>query len=398
MKELRLSIRTRLTAWYGGLFALAGTALLFTNYVLVATTLPDPNTFLAVRGEAVAEAAPAYPVYPAVTPAPWGTASTTALTTVEDYRESALSTLLVQSAVALVITVVLAVWMGWLMASRVLQPLHSITNTLHQLGADNLGRRINHEGPDDELKDLADTFDGMLDRLAGAFDSQKRFVANASHELRTPLAIQRTLIEVAMGAPDAPPDLARLGNHLLDTNTRSEKLIDGLLLLARSDRGLSSRGRVRLHEVVADVVASSAQLADSRQVEVHVSAARRIVVGDPVLLSHLVSNLVRNAILYNEPGGTVHVETGSEPALRVVNTGEPIPAEVVPGLFEPFRRYRTERLVSEGTGLGLSLVRSIAAAHEGSVGARPNATGGLLLEVNLPVTDVRAPPMYGKIG
>ncbi|MFC0071970.1 sensor histidine kinase, partial [Umezawaea endophytica] len=203
------------------------------------------------------------------------------------------------------------------------------------LGADNLGRRINHEGPDDELKDLADTFDGMLDRLTGAFDSQKRFVANASHELRTPLAIQRTLIEVAMGAPDAPPELARLGNHLLDTNTRSEKLIDGLLLLARSDRGLSSRERIRLHEVVADVVASSAELADSRQVEVHVSASRRIVVGDPVLLSHLVSNLIRNAILYNKPGGTVHVETGSEPALRVVNTGEPIPAEVVPGLFEP---------------------------------------------------------------
>jgi signal transduction histidine kinase len=321
-----------------------------------------------------------------------------ALTTVEDYRASALSTLLVQSAIALVITVILAAWLGWIMASRVLQPLHSITNAAHQLGADNLGRRINHEGPDDELKDLADTFDGMLDRLAGAFDSQKRFVANASHELRTPLAVQRTLIEVAMGAPDAGPELTRLGKHLLDTNLRSEKLIDGLLLLARSDRGLSSREPVRLHDVVSDVVASCSEPANSRQVEVLVSSTRRIVTGDPVLLSHLVSNLVRNAILYNKPGGTVRVEVGSQPALRVVNTGEPIPAEVVPGLFEPFRRLRTERLVSEGTGLGLSLVRSIAAAHDGSVTARPNASGGLLLEVNLPVTDVRALPMYGKIG
>ncbi|HEX6344008.1 sensor histidine kinase [Umezawaea sp.] len=393
MRELRLSVRTRLTAWYGGLFALAGSALLLTNYLLVAATLPDPDNFLAVRA---AEALPGYPVGGPTYPE--RTDTSTALTTVEDYRESALSTLLVQSAVALVITVVLAVWLGWLMASRVLQPLHSITNTAHQLGADNLGRRINHEGPDDELKDLADTFDGMLDRLAGAFDSQKRFVANASHELRTPLAVQRTLIEVAMGAPDAPPELTRLGTHLLGTNERSERLIDGLLLLARSDRGLSSREPVRLHEVVADVVATCAEPASSRHVRVLVSSARRVVTGDPVLLSHLVSNLVRNAILYNKPGGTVRVEIGSEPALRVVNTGEPIPAEVVPGLFEPFRRYRTERLAAEGTGLGLSLVRSIAAAHDGSVTARPNSGGGLLLEVNLPVTDVRVPPIYGKIG
>jgi len=395
VRELRLSIRTRLTAWYGGLFALAGTALLVTNYLLVAAALPTADSFVAAQA---VETLPAYGTEPLGTVPDSGLQTTDAITTVEDYRASALSTLLVQSAVALVITVVLAVWLGWLMASRVLRPLHSITNTAHQLGADNLNRRINHEGPDDELKDLAETFDGMLDRLAGAFDSQKRFVANASHELRTPLAVQRTLIEVAMGAPDASPELTRLGNHLLDTNLRSERLIDGLLLLARSDRGLSSREPVRLHEVVADVVESCSEPASSRHVDVRVSSARRVVVGDPVLLSHLVSNLVRNAILYNRPGGTVDVEIGSEPALRVVNTGEPIPAEVVPGLFEPFRRLRTERLVSEGTGLGLSLVRSIAAAHDGSVTARPNAGGGLLLEVNLPVTDVRVPPMYGKIG
>jgi signal transduction histidine kinase len=395
VKELRLSVRTRLTAWYGGLFALAGTALLVTNYLLVAATLPQPADFVAaVRGSELPYEIATLPDVPTS----YSRASSLELTTVQDYRESALSTLLVQSAIALVITVVFAAWLGWVMASRVLQPLHSITNTAHQLGADDLGKRINHDGPDDELKDLADTFDGMLDRLAGAFDSQKRFVANASHELRTPLAVQRTLIEVAMDAPGATPELTRLGQHLLDTNLRSEKLIDGLLLLARSDRGLTDRQQVRLHEVVADVVATCSGLADSRQVRVLVSASRRIVDGDPVLLAHLVSNLVRNAILYNVPGGTVRVEVGSEPALRVVNTGEPIPADVVPGLFEPFRRWRTERLAAAGTGLGLSLVRSIAAAHDGSVTGRPNAGGGLLLEVNLPVTGVRPPPMYGKIG
>ena len=377
MRELRLSVRTRLTAWYGGLFALAGIALLVTNYVLVATTLPDPKDFTASARAGMTTTVPAYQLDE-------GRVPEGITLTVRDYRESALNTLLVQSAIALVITIVLAVWLGWIMASRVLEPLHSITGTAHQLGADNLSSRINHEGPDDELKDLADTFDGMLDRLAGAFDSQKRFVANASHELRTPLAVQRTLIEVAMGAPDADPNLTRLGHHLLDTNQRSEKLIDGLLLLARSDRGLSSREPVRLHEVVADVVESYAGEAAAREVEVVVTGQRRVVVGDPVLLTHLVSHLVHNAIVYNHPGGTVRVELGSTPALRVVNTGEPVQAEQVPGLFEPFRRLRTERLASEGTGLGLSLVRSIAAAHQGSVTARPNADGGLLVEVELP--------------
>ncbi|MFC0071310.1 HAMP domain-containing protein, partial [Umezawaea endophytica] len=153
MKELRLSIRTRLTAWYGGLFALAGTALLITNYVLVAT----PDTLGAVRATEVPTKSVPTGSVPAVPVARYDVAQTQAFDTVEDYRASALSTLLLQSVVALVVTVVLAVWMGWLLASRVLQPLHSITNTAHQLGADNLGRRINHEGPDDELKDLADT-------------------------------------------------------------------------------------------------------------------------------------------------------------------------------------------------------------------------------------------------
>jgi signal transduction histidine kinase len=387
---LRLSVRTRLTAWYGGLFLLAGVALLATNYFLVAATLPQAGTFI--------EAGRASDLLVTATEPAYGVAAEQAVeTTLQDFRDSTLSTLLLQSAIALVIAVGFAVALGWVMASRVLQPLHSITNTAHQLEADNLSRRINHEGPDDELKDLADTFDGMLDRLAGAFDSQKRFVANASHELRTPLAVQRTLIEVAMGAPDADPELTRLGKHLLDTNLRSEKLIDGLLLLARSDRGLSSRVPVRLSDVVDDVVASCADLAAAHEVEIDWSPRPRIVVGDPVLISHLMANLVRNAILYNRPGGSVRIEVGDEPALRVVNTGEPIPAEVVPGLFEPFRRLRTERLASNGSGLGLSLVRSIAAAHHGNAAARPNEGGGLLVEVNLPVTEVRKSPTYGKI-
>jgi signal transduction histidine kinase len=393
VKPLRLSVRTRLTAWYGGLFLLAGIALLLTNYLLVAATLPQPATFVAA-----VQAEPGWIATDPTIPAARADAIQVAENTAQDYRASALSTLLLQSAVALVITIGLAVVLGWVMASRVLRPLHSITETAHALEADNLDQRIALDGPDDELKELADTFDGMLDRLAGAFDSQRRFVANASHELRTPLAVQRTLIEVAMGAPDVSPSLARLGQHLLDTNERSERLIDGLLLLARSDRGLSSREPVRLDEVVDDVVRSLAPLFEEHDVSVEWSPTPRTVVGDPVLLSHLVANLVRNAVLYNRPGGSVKISVGDVPALRVINTGELITADVVPGLFEPFRRLRTERLAgAAGSGLGLPLVRSIATAHHGAASARPNEGGGLLIEVNLPVTDVRGPPTYGKI-
>jgi signal transduction histidine kinase len=393
VKPLRLSVRTRLTAWYGGLFLLAGVALLVTNYLLVSASLPQAARFVAA-----VQAEPGWLSTDPAVPAVRADAIQAAETTVQDYRASALNTLLIQSVIALVITIGLAVVMGWVMASRVLRPLHSITETAHALEAHDLNRRIALDGPDDELKELADTFDGMLDRLAGAFDSQKRFVANASHELRTPLAVQRTLIEVAMGAPDASPSLTRLGQHLLDTNERSERLIDGLLLLARSDRGLSSREPVRLDEVVDDVVMSLEPLSVEHDVRVSWSPTPRTVVGDPVLLSHLVANLVRNAVLYNKPGGSVSVTVGTSPALRVVNTGSLIPADVVPGLFEPFRRLRTERLAgASGSGLGLSLVRSIATAHHGTASARPNEGGGLLIEVNLPVTDVRGPPTYGKI-
>jgi signal transduction histidine kinase len=263
--------------------------------------------------------------------------------------------------------------------------VHAITATARRLGAESLNRRINLDGPDDELKELANTFDGMLDRLATAFDSQTHFVANASHELRTPLAVQRTLVEVAMADPEAPPELKRLGQHLLHTNERSERLIEGLLVLARSDRGLLGRTPVQLGKVTENVVAGSADLASERQVTVKTKIKSRTVPGDPVLLERLVTNLVQNAIRYNEPGGSVTVEVGGSPALRVINSGPVIPVELLPGLFEPFRRLE-RTATSGGSGLGLSIVASVVKAHGGSIGVAARPSGGLDLRVELPRT------------
>ncbi|MGW4211487.1 sensor histidine kinase [Lentzea sp. NPDC004789] len=375
-----MKLRTRLTAWYAGVFLIAGVALIGLNYFLLAEWFRP-----AVGGVAVGRALP-YTTSEmlTVTELP----ADTMVITGEQVQSDVLSRLLWQSAIALVIAAILAVWLGWVVAGRVLAPLHEITTTAHRLEATRLDQRIELEGPPDELKELADTFDGMLDRLASSFDSQKRFVANASHELRTPLAVQRTLIEVALAAPDATDDMRRLGAHLLDTNERSEKLIDGLLLLARSDRGLASRELVWLDEVIDDEVESCAGLAAEKEVTFEVSTRPYLVEGDPVLLAQLVGNLLRNALLYNEPGGTVSVRLDRE--LVVSNTGPTVPAEAVPGLFEPFRRLR-DRTGTTGSGLGLSIVQSVARAHQGSAKARPNGGGGLVVQVNLPETGVRQP-------
>jgi signal transduction histidine kinase len=379
---LRLSVRARLTAWYGGFFLLAGVVLVTLNYVLVSAQLPDASAYASYAIEQYPDGSIGVSSEPVVA------------ATLAGYESSALSTLLVQSGVGLLLATAFAGVIGWLMASRVLAPLHSITATARRLGAQDLDRRINLGGPDDELKELADTFDGMLDRLATAFDSQKRFVANASHELRTPLAVQRTLLEVALDDPHATADLKRLGGHLLATNARSERLIDGLLLLARSDRGLARHDPVRF-DLLVDQVLREAAPGEDRHVDADLEPLE--VPGDHVLLMHLVANLVRNAILHNHPGGAVSVRVRGHgrPALVVQNTGPVLPDDVVPGLFEPFRRL--PGTTTPGAGLGLSIVRSIAHAHQGTVGARAVPGGGLAVEVNLRVTDVRTPPTYGKI-
>jgi signal transduction histidine kinase len=381
----RASVRTRLALVIGALFLLAGALLLMTNYVLLNEVIPSAEGFVStVAIEEIPDGVAVQEAYPAET-VPYD-AVDFAGGVVTDYRASVIQTILLVSGIALAILGVLAALLGWLLAGRVMRPVQRITATARRLEAERLDRRINLDGPPDELKELADTFDGMLDRLAGSFDSQRRFVANASHELRTPLAVQRTLIEVAMADPTASPELLRLGSHLLHTNERSERLIEGLLVLARSDRGLSNREPVRLDRIVALVVAGAADLAAEAGVTLRSELTPRAVAGDTSLLERLVTNVVHNAIHYNERGGSVLVRVAETPALVITNTGPRVPAEAVSALFEPFRRLDRDRTAHRtGAGLGLSIVRSVARAHDGAADATPNPTGGLRIEVNLPV-------------
>lgn len=294
---------------------------------------------------------------------------------------------LVWSVVMALAVLGLVAWGWWTLAGRALRPLSQTAQTVRQLGPQNLGQRIRMGGAADQLKELADAIDEALDRLAAGYDSQRRFASNASHELRTPLAVQRLLTEVAMDDPKAGEDVRRLGPQLLRTNERNEKLIEGLLVLTESDRGLPGKVPVRFDELAGSVLDTHRELAGKHEVSLRSSLAERQVPGDPLLLERLISNLVTNAITYNEPGGWVDVVVAAEPgpALTVHNTGPAIPAQAVSSLFEPFRRLTTDRTNhSGGAGLGLSIVRSITTAHGGTVRARPRTGGGLTIEISLP--------------
>ena len=293
--------------------------------------------------------------------------------------------LYVVSVPAITVVVALLLWGNWLAAGQALRPLRPIAQTVRRLGPQNLGQRIGLAGGADSLKELADALDDALDRLAAGYEGQRRFASNASHELRTPLAVQRVLVEVAMENPDAGLDLRRLGVQLLRTNERNERLIEGLLVLAESDRGLPGRVPVRVDELASCVLEAHAEMADNHKVELRQQLCPRLVPGDPVLLERLITNLVANAIVYNETGGWVEVTVGAQPAITVSNSGQHVPAEEVPALFEPFRRLGADRVRhAGGVGLGLSIVRSIVTAHQGVIAARARPEGGLTIAIDLP--------------
>jgi signal transduction histidine kinase len=289
----------------------------------------------------------------------------------------------VLGSVAVLAGIVVLVMVARAVAGRLVRPVAAMTETVRQLSPQNLGQRIRYGGARDEVRVLADALDEMLDRVATGYEGQRRFASNASHELRTPLAVQRTLVEVAMvtGEQDVP----RLAAQLLVVNERNERLIEGLLVLAESDRGLPGTEPVRLDNLVGEVLDRFAEQAAEHDVTIRRGMVERTVAGDPLLLERLVSNLVHNAIKYNEPGGSVDVVVAGEPALAIRNTGQRVPSETVPALFEPFRRLTETRTHQrDGAGLGLSIVRSIAAAHHGTVTAKPGDDGGLNVAVMLP--------------
>ncbi|WP_106318194.1 sensor histidine kinase [Actinoplanes italicus] len=302
----------------------------------------------------------------------------------DDVRESVLTSQRLILVAAVAVIAVLAFAVCWWMTGRLLRPLHRITAAAQRLSLSTLHERLALTGPDDELRRLADTFDAMLDRLERAVDSQRRFIANASHELRTPLAVQRTALEVGLADP-SPERVRLIRAELLRNTLRSERLIDGLLQLAKGERGPDAAVPVDFGRVVGEVVGRQ------RDAGVTVSSAVRTatVVGDEVMLSQLVANLVQNAIRYNVPEGIVRVELTGDGTLTVVNTGPRVPPERAVELLEPFRRLDADRTgAGDGAGLGLSIVAAIARAHGGGVRVRANPDGGLTVRVDLPVQPV----------
>ncbi|MCN9242459.1 HAMP domain-containing histidine kinase [Streptomyces sp. RY43-2] len=383
---LRPTIRIRLTLLYGGMFLIAGILLLSIIYLFAAHALNVGSElpFKIISGQVISDSCnfPSRPSASELNDAMNACAN--------EQRQHALDNLLSRSLLALLGLAVIAFAFGYAMAGRVLSPLGRITRTARAVAGSDLSRRIELDGPDDELKELADTFDDMLERLQRAFTAQQRFVGNASHELRTPLAINRTLLEVHLSDPGAPVELQQLGKTLLATNERSEQLVEGLLLLARSDNQIVERKPVDLAEVASRAIDQVHAEAESKGVEIRGERSAAVVQGNGVLLERIALNLVQNAVRYNVPeGGWVEVTTEvqhGQAVLLVSNTGPVVPAYEIDNLFEPFTRLRNERTGSDkGVGLGLSIARSVARAHGGHITAQPREGGGLVMRVTLPV-------------
>jgi signal transduction histidine kinase len=297
--------------------------------------------------------------------------------------------LLIMSGIALAIMAVASMGLGWLIAGRALRPLHKITSAAREISASNLHERLALAGPDDELTELGDTIDGLLSRLETSFQSQRQFVANASHELRTPLTVERALLEVALADPDASYESLRATcERVLATSEEQERLIEALLTLASSERGLERREPVDLGALTGEVLLSRQAEIERRGLTLKVATDAAETLGDPRLVERLAVNLIDNALRHNVAGGQLEVLTTTRAGraiLSVSNSGPRVASQEVRRLFRPFQLLQRERAGhSDGHGLGLSIVQAIAGAHEATITARAREEGGLAVEVSFP--------------
>jgi signal transduction histidine kinase len=404
----RWTLRLRLTLLYGALFLVAGAVLLGITYALVAHSIGARKTVvvtaktgqkpMVIERDAsgsvfYTQRAPATlpTVPPDVPKALRPTAEAIqreAQLRLDQARTTQLNALLTWSGIALGIMAFVSIGLGWVVAGRALRPLRTMGMRARGISERNLHERLALEGPDDELKELGDTFDALLSRLETAFESQRRFVANASHELRTPITVERTLVEVALADPNANVESLRATcERVLAAGEEQERLIEALLTLARSQRGLERREDLDL----AAITGRALRETSCNGVTVRSDLVRAATVGDPALVDRLVANLLDNALHYNVESGWVEARTGTRdgsPTLRIANSGAMIPAQRAAELVEPFRRLNGDRTRHRhGLGLGLSIVDAIATAHGASLSVAPRAEGGLEVEVRFP-----APP------
>jgi two-component system, OmpR family, sensor histidine kinase VanS len=376
-----MTVRLRLTLLYSGLFLVSGVVLLVISYLIFRrAAVPNLIVFPGARAHATAaQTAAAELKYQDVV------------------RNStdALHRGLLRSVIVLAGMTVVSIALGWLVAGRVLRPLRTMTATTRQISERNLNERLALSGPRDELKDLADTVDGLLARLEAHVAEQQRFAANASHELRTPLAVTQTLLDVARNDPSR--DNGELVERLHAVNTRAIDLTEALLLLSRADQRTFTPEHIDLSLLAEEATETLLPLAEERGVTIETSGEMTTTIGSPALLRQMTTNLMHNAIVYNlADQGTVWVTTSAHPdgvVLTVENTGDKLTRQLVATLDEPFQRgTRRVRTDHAGVGLGLAIVKSITHAHDGTLTLTPRPAGGLCVTVQLPA----APPHTGR--
>ena len=381
-RRLRLTVRARLTVLYTGLFAVCGTIVVAVSYILVARLEPQG------QGEQAPASFLARCRFEQLSPHPNDRllAKCTAyfqLQGARHQRDVTLSYLLQYSLITLSLVIALAAVLGWIAAGRALSPVHRITAAARAASERNLSARVALRGPRDELQELAETFDEMLDRLQATFEGQQRFIANASHELRTPLAVMRATVDVVLDNPDSTPaDLRGMAADIRAAVDHAEHLIGALLILSRNERGLTVHDEVDLATVAEDVLDAAAP----RDRRVHAALEPAVIAGDPVLAARLIANLVDNAARYNTDDGDIWIGTrtvAGSSELTVANTGPLVSAADAESIFQPFHRLN-DRTSHEGSGLGLTIVASIAAVHDGFAIARPRDGGGLFITVAIP--------------
>jgi signal transduction histidine kinase len=310
---------------------------------------------------------------------------------------------LIDLGIALAIMAIVSMGLGWFVAGRALRPLHTITRAARAISATNLHRRLSLKGPNDELRELGNTFDELLERLERSFDAQRQFVANASHELRTPLTLERAIIEVALADPATSTEALReTCRRVLAIGEQQERMIEALLTLARSERGLERREPLDLERLTRRVLDARREEAACRGVRIEADLRPAIAQGDAQLVERLVANLVDNAIRHNLASGWVRVAArpgGGGVLLTVSNSGPAVAPEEVKRLLRPFTRVGADRSArGGGHGLGLSIVQAIATAHGASLDVTARAEGGLDVRVGFPALGGAAPDGGGGDG
>jgi signal transduction histidine kinase len=390
----RHTLRLRLTLLYTGVFVVGGAALLAVTYALVARSLPAPSTLTSRMSSGLAAICrePTRITTPSLVLKCKAAYSAGVSQGTSAGHSETLHNLLVYSAIGLLAMAAVVAAVGWAVAGRALRPLHEITATARRLSAQSLDQRLNRRGPRDELQELSETFDEMLDRLSASFAAQQRFVANASHELRTPLTIMRTELEVTLANPNTTPaGYQRMADVLTDAIARSESLVDALLTLAYSDRGQTTAATVELGPIMRACVDEQREAAAALGIAVTTEISELTTSGDHQLIRQLAQNLLDNAVRHNIPNGYVQVtvapaEGRTRARIEVTNSSTSLTAHELESIFEPFHQLHGERIGGpRGHGLGLSIVRSVASAHDGAVVARSERDGAFRIEVILPM-------------